>query len=236
MDSKTEKNLLKIVRENYQKAAASFNETRKKAAWPELKSLLVNIDTQDKILDVGCGNGRLFSLLSVKPFFYLGIDQSENMIALAKINHPTGDFRVGDICDLGQIKEGDFSQVFCLAVLHHLPSHRLRLKALKQLKNKVSDKGRVVISVWNLWGNKKLRWLIWRFWLLRLIGKHRMNFGDIIFSWKNSDGKVVSPRYYHAFSRRQLSSLVLKAGFEIEKLKKDKYNYWLILKKNKTKK
>lgn len=222
-----------MVRENYQKVAVSFNETRKKAAWPELKSLVANINPQDKILDVGCGNGRLLSLLNVKPSFYLGIDQSENMIALAKTNHPTGDFRLGDVCDLGQIVEGDFSQVFCLAVLHHLPSQRLRLRALKQLKNKVSDQGRIVVSVWNLWGNKKLRWLIWRFWLLRLIGKHRMNFGDITFYWKDDSGQVLSPRYYHAFSRRQLRSLAIKAGLKIEELRKDKYNYWLILNKKK---
>lgn len=233
MDSKTEKNLLRVVRENYQKTAFSFNETRKKAIWPELKSLVTGIGPQKRILDVGCGNGRLLSLLPEKAVYYLGIDQSENMLALAKTNYPDKDFRLGDICDLGQIKEGDFSQVFCLAVLHHLPSQRLRLRALKQLKNKVSDQGRIVVSVWNLWGNKKLRWLIWRFWLLRLIGKHRMNFGDITFYWKDDSGQVLSPRYYHAFSRRQLRSLAIKAGLKIEELRKDRYNYWLILKKKK---
>ena len=58
-----------------------------------------------------------------------------------------------------------------------------------------------------------------------------MGFGDILFDWKNSQGKPISQRYYHAFTKRQLKKIIKIAGLEIEKIYKDKYNYYVILKK-----
>ena len=58
-----------------------------------------------------------------------------------------------------------------------------------------------------------------------------MDFGDILFDWKNAKGEQISRRYYHAFSKNELKKLAIRAGFKIEKLYKDKYNYYLILEK-----
>ena len=58
-----------------------------------------------------------------------------------------------------------------------------------------------------------------------------MDFGDIIFDWKNSQGERVSQRYYHAFRKGELKAIFKKAGLKIEKLYKDKYNYYAVLKK-----
>ncbi|MFA5163715.1 MAG: class I SAM-dependent methyltransferase [Patescibacteria group bacterium] len=233
MDRQTEQNLLKIVRNNYQTVAEEFNVTRKKEVWPEIKELAAEIKDGDKVLDVGCGNGRLLEALTGRNIEYLGIDQSQNLIELAKTNHPLADFRTGDLLDLGQIDSHGFDHVFCLAVFHHLPSDKLRIQALKQLKNKVGFEGRIIISVWNLWGHRKYRSLIWKFFFLKLLKKHRMKFGDVLFSWKNSQQQVVSQRYYHAFRTRQLKDLAKRADLKITKLYHDKYNYWLILEKKK---
>jgi len=231
MDRQTEQNLLKIVKGNYQTVAEEFNITRKKEIWPEIKELALGIKDQDKILDVGCGNGRLLEVLVDKNVQYLGLDQSPNLINLAQENYPKNDFRLGDLLDLGQIKEHNFDYVFCLAVFHHLPSDKLRIQALKQLKNKVSPQGQIIISVWNLWGHPNHRHLIWKFFLLKLLKKHKMKFGDVLFSWKNSQQQVVSQRYYHAFTALKLKKLAKLAGLQIMRLYHDKYNYWLVLKK-----
>lgn len=231
MDSQTEQKLLKIVRNNYQAVAEDFNVTRKKEIWPEIKHLSSNIKDGDKILDVGCGNGRLLEALVDRKVEYLGLDQSPNLIDLAQKNYPNYDFRIGDLLDLGQIEEHNFDWVFCLAVFHHLPSNKLRIQALKQLRNKVNTQGRVIISTWNLWGQPKYRVLIWKFFFLKLIKKHKMKFGDVLFSWKNSQQQIVSQRYYHAFSAFQLKRLARQAGFKVVSLYHDKYNYWLILEK-----
>ncbi|MBL7057754.1 class I SAM-dependent methyltransferase [Patescibacteria group bacterium] len=233
MNRQTQKELLKIVEKNYIEIAKEFNETRKKELWSELKKISEQIKKGSKILDVGCGNGRIIDALLDKDIKYLGIDSSTNLIELAKSNHKEqgwAQFELGKIEELGKIKEHNFDYVFCLAVIHHIPGTQLQIEALKQLKNKVKKDGRIIISAWNLWNKPKFRSLIIKFALLKLIGKNKMDFGDILFDWKNKKGEKVSKRYYHAFTKRELKRIVKKSGLKIEKIYKDTYNYYLILK------
>jgi len=233
MDTQTQKNLLNIVKRNYEEIAEHYNETRKKHLWPGLLKLTKGVKNDSKILDVGCGNGRLLEAFKDKNVEYLGVDSSEKFVRLAKseIRNPKSEIRNGNILELGDIAEVNFDYVFCIAVLHHIPGKDLRIKALRQLKNKVNNEGKIIITVWNLWGQKKFRKLILRFALLKLIKKNQMDIGDILFDWKNSAGEIVSRRYYHAFTKYQLKKIAKKAGLKIEKIYKDKYNYYIILKK-----
>ena len=231
MDKNTQKELLNIVKDNYENIAEEFSETRSKRIWPELIRLAQEVKNGDKIMDVGCGNGRLLEAFADKKTVYLGIDQSEKLIALAQKKYPDFDFRVGDILDLGKIAEVDFDYVYSIAVIQHLPDQELRINALRQLKNKIKDDGKIILSVWNLWASKKHKAMIRRNWLLKLIGKNKMDFGDILFHWKKEEDNVLKKRYYHAFTKWELKKIVKKAGLKIERLYKDEFNYYLILKK-----
>jgi len=236
MDKQTQKNLLDIVKKNYDEVAEEFSETRRKEIWPELVKLAESVKDGDRVLDVGCGNGRLLDALRKKQIVYLGLDSSKKLIHNAQALHIGYAFREGDILDLSRVPEFDFDHVFCVATLQHIPGRNLQIDALKQLKNKIKNSGRIVLTTWNLWGaeqNKKKpykKW-VWKFWLLKLIKKNRMDFGDIIFDWKNSQGERVSQRYYHAFRKGELKAIFKKAGLKIEKLYKDRYNYYAVLKK-----
>lgn len=232
MKSETAERLLKLVKRNYQEISVDFNATRKKEIWPEIREMTTDIKNDDKILDVGCGNGRLLETLKDKKLEYLGVDNSEELIKIARQNYPTFKFVVGDILDLRGIA-GRFDYIFCLAVLSHLPGEELRLKALKEMKSKLKEGGRIIISVWNLWGpakgRKDYRPLIFKNWFLKIIRQNDLDTGDLIFPWKNSRGEEISRRYYHAFRKRELKDLVNSAGLNLKVLKKDLYNYWLIL-------
>lgn len=233
MDSKTQKELLNIVKKNYDQIADHYSETRKKHLWPELIKISQDIKDGDNILDVGCGSGKLLQALEGKKVDYLGIDPCEKLIELAqnqfKDQNPT--FRTGNVLELGVVPEYDFDYVFLIAVLHHLPGEKLRIDALKQLKNKITDNGKIILSVWNLWQNEKLNKYIWKFFALKIIGKNKMEFGDVLLDWKDSKGHIISKRYYHAFTKRQLKKAAKKAGLKIEILYKDKFNYYMTLKK-----
>ena len=249
MDKQTQKNLLTLVKSSYEEIADQFNQTRKKHLWPELIKLTKEIKTGDKILDVGCGNGRLLEAFGDKKISYLGVDNSEKLINLAEKNRKSPaplrlarpgqianrKFIVGNILDLGRIPEMNFDYVFSVALFHHLPGNDLRIAALRQLKNKVSENGKIIIVVWNLWSQPKFRKLILKFALLKLMKKNlpagKMDFGDILFDWKSPSGQAQSQRYYHAFTKRGLKKIIKKAGLKIEKIYKDKYNYYAILKK-----
>jgi hypothetical protein len=62
------------------------------------------------------------------------------------------------------------------------------------------------------------------------MGRNQMDFGDVLFDWKR--GGMTSKRYYHAFRRCELKKLVKKAGLKIEKIFRDRFNYYLVLTKN----
>jgi len=229
MDKQTQKELLNIVKRNYDEIAEEFSETRNKRLWPELIKLSEEIKNRDKILDVGCGNGRLLEAFKDKEIEYTGVDSSEKLISIAikkysKFKIQNFDFKVLNILELGSLPQTKFDYVFCVAVLQHIPGSDLQIAALKQLKNKVSDNGKIIISVWNLWSQKKFRKLIFKFLMLNLIKKNKMDFGDILFTGFNQK----SQRYYHAFRKRELKRIIRKAGLKIEKIYKDKHNYYVI--------
>ena len=97
MQKQTQDKLLKIVHDNYREIAAQFDVTRKKHIWPELENILANLSANSSILDVGCGNGRLLEALKDKNIKYLGVDNGEELIELAKKNYPNNNFSVVDI-------------------------------------------------------------------------------------------------------------------------------------------
>lgn len=233
MNKQTQKELLDIVKRNYEEIAEDFSETRQKKLWPELYKLTEEVKDGDSVLDAGCGNGRLLEAFKDKQIKYTGVDSGEKLIGLAKEKYESQDFnfQIIDILELTKLPEINFNYVFCIAVLQHIPGKDLQIEVLRQLKNKVSIDGKIVLTVWNLWSQLKFRKLILKFALLKMLKKNKMDFGDVVFDWKNSQGESISKRYYHAFTKRALKKLIKKAGLKIEKIYKDKYNYYAVLKK-----
>ena len=229
MNKDKQKEILKIVRQNYEEIAESFDETREKPLWPPLVEFLKEVKGGEKVLDAGCGNGRLLRALGTKKIKYFGTDLSENLIKICREKYPDNNFSVADILNLGILVEYDFDWVFSIAVLHHLPGLDLQVAALKQLKNKVKADGRIVLTVWNMWSEDRFKKMLWKFFLLKLIGRNQMDFGDVLFDWKRSG--MTSKRYYHAFRRCELKKIVKRAGLKIDKITRDRFNYYLILKK-----
>jgi len=231
MEEKKVQELLNLVKNNYQEIAVEFDMTRKKEIWPEIKEYAEKIKDGNSVLDLGCGNGRLIEALRDKKITYLGLDNSSALIKLAKINYPDKEFLVGDILSLENVSDNNFDFIFCLATLQHIPSRELRIKALEQMAVKLKDNGEIIISNWNLWGQKKYRpRLIKNYWL-KILGKNKLGFNDLVFPWKNAQGETKSERYYHAYTKKELKKLARLAGLRILELKRDKYNFWIVLQK-----
>ena len=76
--------LLKKTKEDYDKIAEEFSRTRERP-WPEIKFLIDKyIIAGERILDLGCGNGRLLEFFKDKKVDYIGTDFSEKLIEIAK--------------------------------------------------------------------------------------------------------------------------------------------------------
>lgn len=235
MNKQTQQSLLQLVKRNYEEIAEDFSETRNKALWPELVKFTSAVKDGESVLDVGCGNGRLAKLFVERYVKYIGIDNNQRLIEIASKNYELRiknyEFLVGDILQLDKVVEDKFNYVFCVAVLHHLPGKELRIQALKQLRKRLKPDGKIILTVWNLWPQTKFRKLIIKYSLLKLIGRNAMDWGDILFPWKNKKGEKISERYYHAFALGELKRIIRQTGLDIEKLYQDRYNYYLILKK-----
>jgi alkylated DNA repair protein alkB family protein 8 len=203
----TPENVQKIlakVKSDYALIAADFNRTRDEL-WPEIMVLKKYAKPGDKILDLGCGNGRLRLMFKDLDIDYTGTDNSRELLSLARANSdfklPREDFAEAEMWQL-PFADNSFDAIYCIAAFHHLPGRELRLKALKEIKRVLKPGGILVMTNWNRWQYHFLHYIIKYTWL-KIIGRHKMDFRDILIPWKNQ-----TERYYHVFTLGELKRLM----------------------------
>jgi ubiquinone/menaquinone biosynthesis C-methylase UbiE len=227
--------LVKITRETYDLIGADFATTRNKP-WVEMDVLASKyVRDGQKILDVGCGNGRLLKLLKGRKIDYWGLDGAAVLLEEAKKKLAEFEvkkmgrveFRQFNILDLPELEEKEFDIVFMFASFNHLPSEELRLQALKDVRQILKVGGLLVMTNWNMWQIGKEKKSIWNYKLWRTVHgekyktenlddiKEEMAFKDVMTFWQSRDGKAKGGLYYRAFTRGELRRLFKKAGFKI---------------------
>lgn len=211
MDKKYADYLLKKTREDYNLISEDFSRTRKRAV-DESGTIKKHIGKGEKILDLGCGNGRIMDIFRDQKVEYVGVDNSEKLIELARKKHPEGRFLVADALRL-PFSENYFDRVISIGVFHHLPSEKYRLKFLNEAKRVLKRKGMLIIRVWDFWRNIRGWKLILKYTFLTLIKKERFDFKDIFYPWRDSSKKAVAMRYFHCFTKMELEDLANKCGF-----------------------
>lgn len=204
--------LLQKTKEDYNLIAEDFSSTRS-FIWPELNVLTNYVKDYEKVLDLGCGNGRLFEIFKNKEIEYFGIDNSEKLIGIAKKNIPFINFQIADALKL-PFPDNYFDKVFSVAVLHHIPSKEFRLQFFKEIKRVLKPKGELILTVWGLWRNKRFLKLIFRFNLLKIFKKTKLDINDIFVPWQNK-----TDRYIHCFTKTELKKLTKESGLKVEEVK-----------------
>lgn len=216
----------------YDSIATFFSGTRA-WLWDDMRLLEPYIHDGDAILDLGCGNGRLYQLCRTKPAAYTGIDQSDELIRIAREKFPDANFVAGSMTKL-PFAEKSFDKVFSIAAFHHLPDVTTRVETLQEIKRVLKPGGIVIFLNWNLlgeWGKAKLQ-----------KGDIRLVDGmdnDFLVPWKDPTGHAMGDRFYHGFTDNELRQLCESAGFnvvEMHYLKKGKpsdarsgENLWTLL-------
>lgn len=236
MREKTRDRLLKIVKKNYSEIASDFDISRKKYLWPEMEKFSEYVFPGAKVLDVGCGNGRLLEAFKTKQISYIGFDANQELINFAQENYPEEKFLLHDLLKIEEFKENDFDFIFLVAVILHIPDKNLRIKALKDLATKLKLGGRIILSVWDFYGQKRFSSLVRKSEIKRIFSFDGRESGDLLFTWTSGDAKSKSDRYYHAFTDRELTKMAQKAGLEIVEFYKSGKNIWLVLKNKERKK
>ena len=205
----TENKQIQQVKDTYNRIAEEFSDTRK-ASWPEFEKIFPNLK-QGNILDIGCGNGRLYAHLpeNLKKD-YLGVDLSDKLIEIAKNKHPEAKFETGNFLNL---PAGKFKNIVAIASFHHLPSVETRKLALENIQSSLTENGDLFITVWNLYQKKYLPY----------IDKN----GDSQIPW--GDNKI--PRYYYAFKEDEIVQLIKESNFKIIEFQKGN-NFYIHARKN----
>ena len=113
MKEKDAKELMEKTKRDFDLIADNFSITRTRPL--EQLGFLFDryLKIGDKILDLGCGNGRYVPKFLDKGAKYIGQDFSRELVEIAKIKYPREQFIVGNATDL-PYPAGDFDKVFCL--------------------------------------------------------------------------------------------------------------------------
>lgn len=225
MDRKYAEYLLKKTRQDYNLIAEEYTRTRN-FIW-DIEGLAQYVIPGEKILDLGCGNGRLLEVLKDKDVDYVGVDNAEKLIEIAKKNYPQAKFLVGDALSL-PFPSDFFDKVFSIRVLPHIPSNEFQFQFLKEVNRVLKPGGLLILTAWYLYGltNKRNFLLMMKNIFLKIIRRSKLDFGDALIPW----GKKVM-RYYHYFTKRELKELAEESGFKVKKIWTTPFDIYLIAEK-----
>jgi len=207
MKKKNREFLLHKVPSDYDKVSETFSNSRNKA-WAEFELYSSACFKGARVLDLGCGNGRLYFSLQDKGIDYIGVDNSKGLLQQAELNLKSCEvsLKQGDLLDI-PLEEKSVDLVFAVASFHHIPSRELRLKALLEMERVLVPSGRVFISVWNLFQVKYLKYV-----LLSVFRLGSYDLGDTFIKLGGVE------RYYHAFTPWGIKRLLARSNFDVLKL------------------
>jgi tRNA (uracil-5-)-methyltransferase TRM9 len=218
MDEEIVEKLLALNREFYAAFAKPFAASRSLSD-PALTSILPHIPQRARVLDVGCGNGRLALLLDrERPgATYLGVDAVPALIEVARVRgdrlaNVAAEFRVADISRPGWselLSAMSFDRVVALAVLHHIPSFDLRLQVVRESARLLEPGGRLILSTWQFLDNVRLRRKI-ADWAELGVAEETLEPGDYLLDWRRGGRGL---RYCHLVDEAEVERLAAESGF-----------------------
>ncbi|MFA5742453.1 MAG: methyltransferase domain-containing protein [Candidatus Paceibacterota bacterium] len=211
--------LLKEGAKNYDIIASDYARTRRYNS-QDLIDLAVLAKPGEKVLDLGCANGRMIELFDPKNIEYHGVDISGKLIEIAKKLYPAGHFQIGDALNI-PFPDNAFDKVYSISVLHHIPSEEFRQKCFSEISRVLKPNGQFILRVWDLLKIDKGINLILKYSFLKLAGKTKIDFFDLMMPWKDFQQNQKGERYFHLFRMGELKGLAAAAGFKTERIWRD---------------
>ena len=115
----------KRSKDSYDKKAVNYDSTFDGKFTVKFKKIMcetVCINTDNTVVDVACGNGRLLNMLAMRNKFYgYGVDISDRMIEQAKKINPNMEFYVSG-CEELPFENNKIDVMTVCAAFHHFPN------------------------------------------------------------------------------------------------------------------
>lgn len=217
MNTKSALYLINKTKQNYNTIADLFSTTRTYLPH-DLKVLSRYIQAGQKILDVGCGNGRFSEVVNTKNAQYFGVDISQKLINIAKSRYPDQNFQIIDSPSPFPYEDNYFDAVFCLATLHHIPSIKFRRQFLSEIRRVLKPSGQMYLTVWYLRAKFSIRLQLLKMLFLKTFHLTKFDYGDIFYPFKDQSGKILVNRYFHCFTKNELINLMSTSYFSLDQI------------------
>jgi ArsR family transcriptional regulator len=168
--------LKKVLEDRSERSRAFFNSQAVQnmpspgQTWRALCHGLIRLLRGQRIVDLGCGNGRLSVLLAQAGNAVIGVDNSEEQIRLAR-SHPAADgpFAAGGSLEFRQapmeetgLPGGGFDSVILSQSLHHAAKPK---EAIAESRRLLAPGGRILILDLLAHGEEWMRTRFGDFWL-----------------------------------------------------------------------
>ena len=219
MDKETVERLLALNRAFYAAFARPFAASRS-VSDPALTCILPYIPQRARVLDVGCGNGRLAVLLDrERPgATYVGVDAVPELVQVAcaqaaRLATVAAEFRLADVTRPGwsQGLPAGFDCAIALAVLHHVPGFDLRARVLHDTASLLAPGGCLLLSTWQFLESARLRRKIVD-WAEVGIPRETLEPGDYLLDWQRGGRGL---RYCHLVDEGEMERLAAASGLRL---------------------
>lgn len=244
MRDETARALAGLNRRFYERHAADFSGTRGEPwpGWERCRPFLLPPVSPVRVLDAGCGNGRLGAWLlaqSGSSVRYVGLDASPALLAEARRRLPAdvrlvcGDLLAGGLA--ARLGDG-FDAVALFGVLHHVPRRTAREALVRELARLLAPGGHLLATVWRADGFARFqsRFLPWTACEARtgvVIDPDDVEPGDVLLPWKHDPAAL---RYCHFPDEAEMagwldaSGLPLRESFDADGREGELNRYWVL--------
>ena len=200
-----------------EKTVSDYTKAVKEIGLWESEKMMIKkyFNTENRILDIGCGAGRTtIGLYKLGYHIIEGLDLSEAMIVQARriskeLNYNII-FSVGDAACLGY-DGGNFEAVlFSFNGIMQIPGRENRIKVLKEIKRILKPKGYFLFTTHDREGSKEYE-SFWKEekkkWALHIEDKSLHEFGDRVIEMEERD------TFLHFPTKDEVISSLEEAGF-----------------------
>ena len=169
-----------------------------------------------RLVDLGCGTGRLLAAFARRGFRTIGVDLSAKMLRIVGEKAELENLRIdrvqANIVELGCLRSGSADYVISMfSTLGMIHGRENRQRALAHARRLLKPDGRFAVHVHNVWFNlydPQGRW-----WLLGSLFRSLLPgaapLGDKVFFYRG-----IPNMYLHVFRRRELVRELRLAGLE----------------------
>ena len=202
-------------KEVWERIAESFDKTRRRP-WLKCVEFIDSMEKKGLFLDIGCGNGRHLIPAAKRSKLVIGIDFSINMLRTCRNNLENSEIRNYALLQADArclpFKDDCFDYVIFIASLHNIRGRDNRIRALKEMRRILKERGRGLVSVWSRWQDRFLLHFV-----KELFSKKTEEFGDIYIMWRKDN--INLPRFYHLYSKIEFLRDIKAAGLKTVEVK-----------------